>query len=140
MGAVLLLGLAQTGSGADVLRSLGVRSDANGFTELSYAQPTTLPVRTVRREQVSVPFIVHNVETAPRAYAWEVVRRGSGGEAVLAHGTTKRLRAGEAAYVPARFMVPCERAVSDIAMRLVGVKQTIDFVTHCPTGGSADGG
>jgi hypothetical protein len=130
--AVLLLGLVQTGTGQDALASLGLRSDKNGFTELSFARPAELPARVPRTgEEPRTPFIVHNVEGRARGYEWVVERQDGAQRRVVGRGATGILASGGTAYVNPPLSGGCTGEHVTTVVRLVGVAQTIDFRSRC---------
>jgi hypothetical protein len=119
VGAALLLGLAQTAPGRDALGSLGLRSDARGYTELAFADPLRLPKELTPLRSgfpVSVPFIVRNQEGHDERYRWTVSGQGTPGHPVLLGTGVVAVRVGRRAYVNPRVPVPCQKRRVTVAL------------------------
>jgi hypothetical protein len=136
VGAALLLGLAQTSAGTDALGSLGLRSEAAGFTELAFKASGSLPKHVDSpTDQPRIPFIVGNQEGSARTYAWTVEQRIAGGGAVeLAHGTTRKLENASSIAITPDVTVRCTAQRVRVVVKLADPAQSIAFWTRCGTG------
>jgi hypothetical protein len=137
VSAALLVGLAQTGAGADALGSLGLRSQAEGFTELGFKASGSLPRHVGGPgDDTSMPFIVGNHEGAKRSYAWIVEQRTGHGTRELAHGTTPELGDARSTMITPAVTVDCVEPRVRVIVRLVEPAQSIAFWTRCAKGGA----
>jgi hypothetical protein len=139
VGAALLVGLAQTGTGADALGSLGLHSQAEGFTELGFQASGSLPDHVGGPgDGTSMPFIIGNHEGEQRSYAWIVEQRTGDGTRELAHGTTPQLGDARSTLVTPAVTVDCG-APGDrvrVIVRLADPAQSIAFWTRCAKDGA----
>jgi hypothetical protein len=132
VGAVVLLGLAQTGPGGDALGSLGLRSPSEGYTELGFKASGSLPERvTAPTATPDMPFIVGNREGGDRTYRWIIQARDRHGVRQVATGTTPRLASGSSLIVTPRVRLACAEGRVRVIVRLVRPAQSIAYWTRC---------
>jgi hypothetical protein len=138
VGAASSLGVAQTAPGRDALNSLGLRSDSNGYSELSFARPTDLPSHIPGDgSPLAMPFLVRNVESRPRTYQWVVEQRSAGHTQRIASGTTPEVGVGRSAYISPAIGPSCAKGRILTTVRIKGLGQSIDFWTRCSNGATA---
>lgn len=124
------LGFAQSDPGHAVLRSWGISSPSQSYTELAFTNPDQPWTRTGHRS-LQTSFWVHNVEGAARTYHWTVTTRVSGaaahavasGHFPLANGASRTL----SLVVPAI----CAAARQRVDVSLDGAGETIGFWVGC---------
>jgi hypothetical protein len=119
--ALLAVGLAQTTSGQDATRKLGVAAPSQGFTEMYFAQPTAIATLgefpNPSGRHVPVSFVLHNLSHGTRIYSWTIYV-GSGDPKVTGRVT---LAAGQQVTTQRRLALVCgsssRRATADRRLR-----------------------
>lgn len=139
VAVLALIAVAQTAPGRSVFRTMGLTAHPARYTELAFAQPSSPGAsdastpRTGSQPQLNlgVPFVLHNVEGAPRSYDWVVDASARGQTTNVARGEV-HLTAGQRVEVKPH--VACNyRGRVRIEVRLASPAQSIGFWTECPT-------
>ena len=129
-------GLAQTSAGHAVLRETGLYKVPATYTELSFTNPGSSALASVKG-QVSVSFSVHNVSGLARSYQWSVAVARDGKSQVKAVGDVG---------VPAQGRTTVTKSVTEacatspdfqVVVRLATPAESIDFWVLCPVNTSA---
>jgi hypothetical protein len=120
VAVVLLVCGMQTPAGASVLESLGLRSSAPAFVELSFADPAHLPPVRDASGRVVVAFVLRSHGKDPRDVEWRIETSGDGGTR-LQSGGTETLQQGHAASMTRTVDVPCPSAGGSAARTMVRV-------------------
>jgi hypothetical protein len=132
VGAVALLGLAQTQPGRSVLRSGGLSSHDTPFTELAFADPNAVPasLQTVKRPVGGlVPFVIRNREGTDRQYTWALTVGDATARRTVERGRID-VPANAQAYVNPRAPLSCRSR--HVVISLGDPRLFIDLNVTCP--------
>jgi hypothetical protein len=129
--ALVGLGLSQTGPGGSWLRSMGIATPSEPYTELAFADPAA-PATPEPPAHVRVRFWIHNAEGVSRTYRWTAITRTTGQAARLAGSGALALADGGAATIVARIPIICVDARVRVSVTLGMANQTIGYWQSCP--------
>ena len=130
--ALVCVGMAQTGSGHAVLRTVGLYEEPASYTELAFSTPGALPSTLPKSgASVTVSFGIHNVSDTPRSYAWSIALVRSGKSQVKASGAAPTSAQGRTA-VTRSVAVACPAGRVQVVVRLASPAQSVSFWLTCP--------
>jgi hypothetical protein len=120
--------LAESKVGQKALRNIGVVQTRAAFTELAFANPTSL-VKTLRPQPsvLNIPFVITDDGNAARSYDWEILLT-SPQTRTIATGTVE-LAARQQAYLDPLIRLGCSGRTR-VSVRLSSGEQ-IDFWATC---------
>jgi glycosyltransferase involved in cell wall biosynthesis len=132
IAVLLLIAVAQSAPGRSALRAMGLTAHAARYTELAFARPSGPGASGPSTSgNLVLPFVLHNVEDAPRSYDWTIDASARGQATTVAHGQV-HLTAGQRVGISPRVACVYSGHVR-IEVRLANPAQSIGFWTACPT-------
>jgi hypothetical protein len=144
-GAVLaviiaLAALSGTSHGRRVAASLGIRTQSEPYTAISFTEPKTLGSAGVLYDGIHVhdrlSFRIRNEEHRRITYRWRV----SFSPAWRVHQGSVTVGSGQAAIITRRVLIPCNEPVGiagskpsrvQVRVQVSPSEETIDFWQHC---------
>jgi hypothetical protein len=134
--AVVILGLiaacvvlAQTSAGRSLLRRTHISQPAEGYVQLYFRSPGTLPdYAAARRARQRVAFVLVNDDQHTRTLRWTIGMRG---RPTAAHGSL-RLAPGRRRTVRRTVLVRCVARRVLETVRLAVPRQSIGYWLTCP--------
>lgn len=130
---LILAGIAQTGYGRTVLRTVGLSPPSGSYTALSFANPQELPTRLRSKvSQVQVSFAIRNASnsSASRVYNWVILLSHSGRSLTAAAGQVM-VPFGAVRTVNKTVRTSCAKGQLQLTVRLANPAEHIDFWTAC---------
>ena len=131
VGALAVVGFAQTGPGQAALHGLGLVKSSS-YTALSFREPLSLPSHLPRgRSDVPVRFSIRNVSQSRRVYHWSIVLSNDVAGAHMDAGVVQV--AGESAVAVSRTVTAkCAGKEVHLVVRLASPAESIGFWATCP--------
>jgi hypothetical protein len=132
--ALAVLGAAQTGAGAEVLRDSGLAAQPERFSALAFAQPERLPTAISDGAEARIGFTVANREAGDRTYRWRL----STAAGTIDSGRLP-VRKGETSVATAAGSVNCAGPKTRLVLRLERPHRELAVNARCKTAGGPDG-